>query len=312
MGLYLKILPNNKVEIRMGMLSTTVNRYELQNVLNRLNDDEEHYFENLGRHNKDCEYVTAKDILNMPKKYIGGTVINYECEVPEAVEKWKIFYADDTNIFLIADDYIHGVFFPEGKKGTKMPVVGYRSELNCIMSDYESFNHVDERLCKHFEYMKYHDKKASWQALEKLAYLVDTDAWSIFKGEKAEYAIAGPTIDLLAKSYSLVYPETPIEYSVSELGYKIKHKKDYFSTTAVSDLKPYHFLYYKIEEQKAEAMFVIGIFETYASLMCIDYTGCLEGCSFSNRSRFSFRPVVCLKSDVKLNEVSEGIYETIK
>ena len=62
--------------------------------------------------------VTAKDISSNPKLYYGKTVTNYLCasnysaENSNGVRAWKIFYADDKNIYLIADDYIHSELMP--------------------------------------------------------------------------------------------------------------------------------------------------------------------------------------------------------
>ena len=79
------------------------------------------------------EGLTAADIKKDAYNMYGKEVSNYECEKSSAVNKWKIFYADSNNIYLIADDYILYSDAPDGKKGSKI----YKN------SDYElSFNNV--------------------------------------------------------------------------------------------------------------------------------------------------------------------------
>ena len=38
--------------------------------------------------------------------------------------------------------------------------------------------------------------------MKAVAYLLDTDVWNVYKTDKADYAIGGPTVEMLMKSYS--------------------------------------------------------------------------------------------------------------
>ncbi len=63
--------------------------------------------------------VSAKDIANAEdKKDLYGKEVNYIVEGVEGV-KWKIFYSDEENIYLIADDYIERSLFPVTKQSHK-------------------------------------------------------------------------------------------------------------------------------------------------------------------------------------------------
>ena len=37
--------------------------------------------------------------------------------------------------------------------------------------------------------------------MKAVAYMLDTNTWSVYAGDKADYAIGGPTIELFFKSY---------------------------------------------------------------------------------------------------------------
>ena len=38
--------------------------------------------------------------------------------------------------------------------------------------------------------------------MKAVAYRVDTDVWNVYRADKAEYAIGGPTVEMLMESYS--------------------------------------------------------------------------------------------------------------
>lgn len=64
--------------------------------------------------------INAKEIAENPNAYYGRVVTNYTCQVVgthdynEAVENWKIFLADNNNIYLIADNYVWFQYAPGG------------------------------------------------------------------------------------------------------------------------------------------------------------------------------------------------------
>ncbi len=48
------------------------------------------------------------------------------------------------------------------------------------------------------------------------------NVWNVYDGNKAEYAIGGPTIELLFKSYNEKYGTSYVAEATSEVGYSIK------------------------------------------------------------------------------------------
>ena len=78
--------------------------------------------------------------------------------------------------------------------------------------------------------------------MKAVAYMLDTKAWSVYKGNKAEYAIGGPTLELLIKSYTSKYPSVDYKAeAISNIGYTIIDKgiETYYLTLTSKDDKLY-------------------------------------------------------------------------
>ena len=172
------------------------------------------------------ETIMAKDIANSSNKseYYGATVNGYTCTNTEGVNSWKIFYADENNIYLIADDYIHYNYMPKAKDGKSLTKgnTNYSAFFSNILSAYSgSSNITDEKiqaLNKDYFAKGYSGTHTS---MKITAYMLDTSVWSVFAGDKAEYAIGGPTIELLMKSYSEKYNVDYRAQASSSTGYQI-------------------------------------------------------------------------------------------
>ena len=63
--------------------------------------------------------ANAETVKENASMYYGAEVTGYEC-TSDGVSKWRIFYSDGTNIYLIADDYIHYENTPETNQGNKL------------------------------------------------------------------------------------------------------------------------------------------------------------------------------------------------
>ena len=57
--------------------------------------------------------------------------------------------------------------------------------------------------------------------MKAIAYLLDTDVWNVYKADKAEYAIGGPTVELLMASYNNKKGTDYQAKAVSKIGYQI-------------------------------------------------------------------------------------------
>ena len=142
--------------------------------------------------------------------------------------------------------------------------------------------------------------------MKAIAYLSDTNIWKSFAGEKAEYAIGGPNIELFLNSYNKKYGTSYLTQATNTYGYSVGNGViEKFSLTLSNKGDS---LYTVPDDLKAYGYW---LFSTTAS----DYN-CLYHSS-SNGSVYNlvytvnyigFRPTVCLKSDVKLQDNGNGTY----
>ncbi len=213
----IKIITNeNQVDTITGKI-TTNNGYEIEGKLD------------------DYVGITAKDIANEEdkSKYYGATVEGYTCQNSEAVPIWKIFYADNENIYLIAGASIDSVYAPNGRLGTEIQNSDNNTKsvsFRYINDDYEGSKWIEENsLAKKWlsEYLKIF-KNSTSPNIKATAYLLDTKQWSKFVGEKALYAIGAPTVELICASYKETHPNKYIVYAVdpNKNGYETRWNDD--------------------------------------------------------------------------------------
>ena len=80
------------------------------------------------------EIVTAEVIDQNPTGFYGKEVENYGVKydnTADASNKWRIFYADEENIYLITDDYIHADYAPDSANYE----IRVRSDYELSMAD---------------------------------------------------------------------------------------------------------------------------------------------------------------------------------
>ena len=226
------------------------------------------------------DIVTAEDIVKVEDKseIYGAEVKGYNCENNAGVESWKLFYADNENVYLIASNYIHKDYCPDGIGGT--PITdngnGYQLSFDSIINNYNGASDIKDKNLQNLNsdyFNKYGSENSSNKNMKVVAYMLDTSegVWGKFAGDKAEYAIGGPTIELLFKSYNEKYntnnkyqaqaEEDKYGYQISSdggesFGYYIENTSDYLN--AADDL-------YVIDEQDgALAMWVASPSATYS------------------------------------------------
>ena len=143
--------------------------------------------------------------------------------------------------------------------------------------------------------------------------MMDTNVWSTFAGADAEYAMGGPTIELFCASYKQTHPSKYVECnSVDSNGYEVKLNTSSSYDISVSGLPQDDFkeIYIKSDTSKADGMWLASP-SAYAragmGLMKASYNGHVSFNDY-NSNYCAFRPIVCLKSDVRLKKTSDGVY----
>ena len=141
----------------------------------------------------------------------------------------------EPHIYLIASDYIPYDVIPystnsSGETTSNKPEKGNSSyprtaEFRRILNDYKGSASITDSRIKGLNNSYFNTKRYSstYENMKAVAYMLDTKAWSGFAvSGKADYAIGGPTIELLFKSYNQKYPGTNyVAEATSNTGYKI-------------------------------------------------------------------------------------------
>ena len=145
--------------------------------------------------------------------------------------------------------------------------------------------------------------------MKAVAYMLDTKIWSSFATDKAEYAIGGPTVEMLFKSYNQKYKVDGIDYraqAISAAGYKISKDGGANWVTYTSMLKTDDDLYVLPASSGANAMWLGSPSPDYGRrVVSVRYNGFVYMDDY-NANGLGFRPIVSLKSDITLKAVEGG------
>ena len=259
---------------------------------------------------------------DVPATDYGAIVNGYDCTNSAAVNNWKLFYADDNNIYLIADDYIYYNYIPANSKGHKPTGYQYSAatmfeQSSRVLMDYRGSSDITDPRIKalnndYFNVKRYSSYEENMRAI---AYMLDIDTWSVYAGEYADYAIGVPTLELFLKSYNEKYGTNYIAEAVTApygSGYTIKNGGDTV-TGYGTNLNNIDSLYIITSTSKASEMYLASPAPPPTNAMCVVNNGYLGPVDIilNDNPIFGFRPIVCLKSDVKLQKNDDGSYTIV-
>ena len=256
--------------------------------------------------------IVEKGALISATEY-GQYVTNYLAPSGDPNVKWRIFYADEENVYLIASDYIHKNYAPESANNTLYDRGnGYKLSFNNVINDYNTgaANITDSRITKWINYVKDYPS-AIGNGIQSVAFMLDEARWSAkyAKPEYAEYAIGGPTLELWCASYKASHPDKYVECSYNATGYQVK----WSDSTSSPDNNIYgaeddNDLYYIYSNTDCSYMWLASPSAVNSrSLMNMYYTGIVDY-SFHTGSSGGFRPLVCLRSGIQLEKQNDGTY----
>ncbi len=307
--------------------------------------DRVHVDEETGKVTLDNEIVgSAPEVAREANWYYGDYVDNYTESSASGV-KWKILYSDKKNIFLIADDYIPYSSIPYSTKNGSVtshkPTQGsnnYKVNFSSEITDYSGSESIIDTRLQNLNYILFESLKENNQRLQTssmcaTAYMMDKDAWKNFKGTNADFAIGGPTVELVIKSWNEKYsknePYTLYSSSASSSDKGYTFGKDSTGRTSFTgyigrtDDGKYDPLYFIENTEKAEGTWLAspnayrdaineGIDFSGSYLNALTNDGNIRYAGFNSRAynyseegKYGFRPVVCLKTEVELEEVSQ-------
>lgn len=254
----------------------------------------------------------AAKVSNNPEKYYGKTVKNYVVEDNELISAWKIFYADNENIYLIAANGItlsqipsvtfDGIEYGDGI--TSIVTSGYYKGMEDIQNP---------KIMKYLNYKKlYPESKTT--ASKCTAYLLDTETWNLYSNEFAEFCIGSPTLEMYVNSYNQTHSTMKIDCNqIDSYGYYVKDINDSESQYAYG-------LDNIIDQSNDLNMYFINAQNLFLSSPSADrYNGYFENMMVKIASRLGkarvisqmyngatgsnrLRPIICLKDNVYISD----------
>ena len=255
--------------------------------------------------------MSSTEIARNPTEHYGGYVTNYTTPSGDPNVKWRIFYADESNIYLIASDYVHYDYCPTGAKGSILyKNSDYRLSFDNVYKDYTgSASITDTRMKKWIQKYLNVAPSSTNTNIRAVAFMLDETRWSAkyANSQYAEYAIGGPTLEMFVASYNKAHPEKPMYCSANSTGYYISWSNggtDYY----IRGLDTSESLYVISDTSKAYAMW-LGSPSAYSTDDLVNVYD-FGGVSSNHYGYLNpgLRPLVCLKSDIRLEKQSDGTY----
>lgn len=263
--------------------------------------------------------ISADDIQQNPAIYYGAEVTGYSTghsETSGAVSTWRIFYADESNIYLIADNYIAAQYAPKGKGGSELYANRtYMGSFEYLIADYLGASDIgaSNPARKWIDTFLNSNGTSTNNNMKAVAYMLDTNVWSIYAGSQAEYAIGGPTLEMFCASYKDTHPSRYLECdSVTSDGYQIKWSDDsygyYLSGLSTNE---YNFIYIKPDLSLASGMWLASPSANRNDiLLCAKNDGYVSTSNYMT-ALLGLRPLVCLKSSVQLEQVDSDTFRIV-
>ncbi len=252
--------------------------------------------------------LQASAIATTPEKYYGKTV-KYEAN---GITDWKIFYSNETNIFLITSDYL-----PNDKVSEEVEMTKNGKYQVFWWLAPTKFDTTSQNSLFMIEGYTLNGSNSNSKCVSKL---INTEKWSNFVNDNyADYAIGAPTIEMWIASWNGKYSMDKIKCkpsanspSSSGFGYKVDWESENYSKNyIVMDEKDGYndtlYYPYKEEYQSCKGYWLASPqAEKGDYIMYVDCTGAITR-SYYNSNRYnSVRPVVSLKSTVELIPGSGG------
>lgn len=159
-------------------------------------------------------------LINTPTM-IGADVLNYTAN---DVEEWQVFYATENEVFIISKNILELCTKIDGKNSNYL---GSES-FNTPFTEGQDLTYGNTWNSKWLTACTSANTNVN---AKTAAYLCDSKQWEIYKTGPANYAVGGPTIELLAKSIDIKENRTIFD--------SISSNKEGYNKSSVSFDEPY-------------------------------------------------------------------------
>lgn len=296
------------------------------------------------------EYIVSQEGIVTEKKgllaseitgeHYGSYVMNYsDIDVADGGESqksdWQIYYAgkvgneSEEHIYLISSNYISIESIPETKNNHTVNKGNYPYSVSFtnILADYsngsddvaEETRYLNKQ---YYEYLANKHVSSTDSNMRVVAYMCDTSVWNKFKTDKADFAIGGPTIELLFKSYNKKYgtnylagslesnetskdSEGNTVESINKTGYRISNNGGESWTTGYNYRVITQDTTYILGQGNTRGIWLASPSAIAQFIIRIDVNGQVDSDGIFGINQ-GFRPIVCLKDDVQLEKVDDG------
>ena len=296
---------------------------------------------------KNPNELTVAELESNASTYFGLDVINYTSSLRESLQdtEWQLLYAgkiteSDTEgrIYLISKKLIEYSQLPTvikngsevsgarpiEKSGSTNTAGFAKSVFNPsgiyltggVISQYSGSSDITSTALqklngKYFKWLTDNSKTSTNYNMKSVAYMIDTTTWENFKGLKAEYAIGGPTIELIFAAYNKYTNKNEEESYKTKVdsisGYLIStdggntYTQD--STVSMMDMPSMPYGSFWIASPAVQQMNAVdyensGIMSRMSSKF--------YGFTCSDNERFGFRPVICLNTGTILEKTTDS------
>ena len=210
--------------------------------------------------NSNPNVLEISELNENASTYFGWDVINYAETLDSSLDymEWQLFYAGaldgetEERVYLISKEYVRNTDLPA--KNGAIPIAINDSAYQAKFSAYQDYvssindgilpeytggsNLITELKIKKLNNDYFKDYTSTNPNMRAVAYMLDVTTWSPFATSNkgyAEYAIGGPTIELLFKAYNKYKRVNYEADAISVSGYQIrKTASDSFTDTIYS------------------------------------------------------------------------------
>lgn len=284
-----------------------------------------------GSYTKECSItieeppVDAATIKSKANDFYGKLVENYNVRFNDDQtngDHWRIFYADDSNIYLVADDFANYKYMPNGKNGAALSGEGLpysvHSGLSVARSNYNSMGDMGTKI-----FNKWFPKGTDLGNSDTgkcMALLFDTSIWTPALGDDkfAEYVVGTVSTEVYCMSYKDTHPQRYVMCGappVSSMYYvKWSDDNDVYTNCLRHDnmlQNEYNGIYVKTGAKATNWWLGPAGVGPGDCMMYVTNAGNFHYDYRFNTNNAGVRPVVCLKSGVQLKKQANGNYRII-
>ena len=233
---------------------------------------------------------------------------------------------DGSNVYLITSEYVDPTILPSKGEGDNPPkpdqgdAANYpkAARFNNILGEYSGTANITDEKMKAFN-SDYFDKNytSTNNNMKAVAYMLDKDIWGNFANSSvAEYAVGGPSVEMLLKSYS---EKKNVDYrsqASSATGYRLSNNGGTTYNFDIGSMLRTDDRLYVLPEKNttlesgnksgASGMWLASP-SAYSGNHVL-FVGSIGNVGYGSYSKaaIGFRALVCLNSNILLNEVAGG------